>query len=74
MGWWWSDELELQALTAEIGHAHFAATLAVAGVKKSQLPKPLNLTRPSPEGGVVEVPEPERKLTANDIDAFLMGR
>ncbi len=70
MGWWWTNELELQAMIAELGHANVVATLSAAGAKN--LPKPLRLPRPSPDGEVE--PEPESKLTVQAIDQFLMGR
>lgn len=45
-GVWWDSSHELLATAVEIAHEQLRVALAVGGVRKSKLPKPLHIDRP----------------------------
>ena len=72
MGWWWSTEMELAALCAEIGHANIVATVAAAGAKK--LPEPFVIPRPEMDGGSEPEPVVEKPaMSLQSIRAVMTG-
>lgn len=50
----WSTQDELAALSVEVAHHHYRATLAANGVKRHRLPDAIKIPRPDPW-----TPEPE---------------
>lgn len=71
LGAWWTEGLELQAVTVEIIHEQIRVAMAVAGVKEAKLPARIRVPRPTDKTSAA-APAP-RRATFDDWCRVLLG-